>query len=99
MGDYPSTDLEKMEQAKFDYKFTAGKMGKKVILDFYLYHNLIRKYSIKGELLQEIRLQDIPDRHNTYEKFREQSVYPYWRKTVATDDAIYVLFIKELLRK
>ncbi|WP_349509435.1 BF3164 family lipoprotein [Bacteroides fragilis] len=98
-GDYPSTNLEKMEQAKFDYKFTAGKMGKKVILDFYLYHNLIRKYSIKGELLQEIRLQDIPDRHNTYEKFREQSVYPCWRKTVATDDAIYVLFYQGVTEK
>ena len=49
--------------------------------------------------MQEIRLQDIPDRHNTYEKFREQSVYPCWRKTVATDDAIYVLFYQGVTEK
>lgn len=98
-GDYPSMNLEKIEQAKFDYKFTAGRMGKKVIYDFYLYHNLIRKYSIEGELLQEIKLKDIPDRNNTYEKLRERSVCPYWDVTVATEDAIYILFYQGVTNK
>lgn len=98
-GDYPSMNLEKIEQAKFDYKFTAGRMGKKVIYDFYLYHNLIRRYSIEGELLQEIKLKDVPDRNNTYEKLRERSVCPYWDVTVATEDAIYILFYQGVTNK
>lgn len=91
-GDYPSKNLEKIEQAKFDYKFTAGKAGKKVLFDFYLYHNLVRKYSMEGELLQEIRLKDIPDRHNTYEKFHSGIAASFWNMTVPTDDAVYILF-------
>lgn len=91
-GDYPSKNLEQEEQARLDYKCTAGRMGKKVIFDFYIYHNLIRKYSMAGELLQEIRLKDIPERHNTLEKLRERITTPFWLSAVAMDDAIYVLF-------
>ena len=45
-----------------------------------------------GELLQEIRLKDIPERHNTLEKLRERITTPFWLSAVAMDDAIYVLF-------
>ena len=75
-----------------DFKFTAGQEGRNHVWDFYMYHNLIRQYSTEGELLRELTLDGVTERHNSIGNFRTLEVYPYWRKAVPTDDRIYTLF-------
>lgn len=97
-GEYPSTGLEDMEQAQFDFKFTAGRAGKNVFYDFYAYHNLIRKYSIEGELLEETQLGGIPENNNTYSKYQNGEAAVFWNMVTTTDDYIYALFYGDITR-
>lgn len=95
-GEYPSVRLDGKDQAKLDFKFTAGVEGQDVIFDFYQYHNLIRKYSKQGQLLQEISFSDLPDRHNTRDKIHDRSIMPFWNTAFSSVEAIYVLFYENV---
>ncbi|MFI3262417.1 MAG: hypothetical protein R3Y26_05865 [Rikenellaceae bacterium] len=42
----------------FNYKLTKGNNNRQILYDFYLYQNLIRTYDFKGNLLQNIEIED-----------------------------------------
>lgn len=91
-GDYP--DLPCLPEKRFIlfYKFIAYTPGKPFIYDFYLYLNLIRKYDLKGNLLEEISLADIPGRDNTMDKLRAGQIEPYFSNVISRKDFIVVLY-------
>lgn len=91
-GEYPFTDLPNERKFFFNFKYTAGIVGKPYIWDFYENHNLLRQYSIDGELLQEVRLTDIHERYNNDYKSTESQNRPYWRIVRSTPQHIYALF-------
>lgn len=91
-GEYPKSELRETAIFMFNYKFTAGVIGKDIILDFYTYRNLIRKYTIAGELLEEISLDGIEKRDNNREKISNGTIKPYFTSVFSTNKFIYVLF-------
>lgn len=92
-GEYPTKGIDDgIQQFFFDTKFTAGKMGEKTIWDFYFYHNLIRQYSIDGELLQEVSLDLKEEHENTVSMLSSDRIIEYWNRVVVEGDYIYVLF-------
>lgn len=91
-GEYPFTDLFDERKFFFNFKYTAGIAGKPYIWDFYENYNLLRKYSIEGILLQEVRLVGVAERHNDDSKSHELQNRPYWRIVQATSRYIYALF-------
>lgn len=91
-GEYPSKNMSDERKFIFDFKFTAGRSDKPCIWDFYENHNLIRQYSIEGQLLQEIRLRNAPKRRNSDSKSDDLENRPYWRVLQTTDTHIYTLF-------
>ena len=91
-GEYLSSDVADERKFAFDYKNTVGKTEKSCIWDFYVYHNLIRQYSLKGHLLQEMRLAGIRERNNSDYKSLDLKNQPFWDRVIATDDWIYALF-------
>ena len=93
-GTYPSSDLPDERKFIFDFKYTAGLYEKPCVWDFYENHNLIRQYDLDGHLLQEVRLCDIPERHNTESDLRAMHNRPYWKSVYATKNHIFTLFYK-----
>lgn len=91
-GEYPSNDLSNERKFIFDFKFTAGRNDRTCIWNFYDNHNLIRQYSIEGELLQEVHLSNVKERHNSDAKSRESQNCPYWKIVQTTSKHIYTLF-------
>lgn len=91
-GKYPKSELSDVSVFIFNYKFTAGLINKNIILDFYKYRNLIRKYNIDGELLNEICLDGIGRRDNNYEQILDGTIKPYFMSVFSTNKFIYVLF-------
>lgn len=78
-GPYPPADVTEEQLTSFLYKFTAGREDKDVIIDFYQYINLIRMYTIKGELIKEIVLEGAGMRNNTYTQLFEGNIQPFFR--------------------
>lgn len=93
-GEYPSKNLSDRRKFLFDFKYTAGRSSKPYIWDFYENHNLIRQYSIEGNLLQEIHLCNIEERKNSDTKSRDLQNRPYWRVLQTTSQHIYTLFYR-----
>lgn len=91
-GEYPKSELSETAIFKFNFKFTAGIIGKDIILDFYKYKNLIRKYSIKGELLEEISLDGVGKRDNSLVQISDGTIKPYFTSVFSTNKFIYVLY-------
>ena len=88
--------LDDIELAIFNCKFTTGLKGKEVILDFYLYRNLIRQYNIYGDLLKEICLGGIEKRGNTFDGIIDGSIQPYRGNVFATNDEVYSLYYEHV---
>ncbi|WP_077153987.1 hypothetical protein [Bacteroides bouchesdurhonensis] len=96
-GEYITDDyLDDIELAVFNYKLTAGLKGKEVILDFYLYRNLIRQYNIYGDLLKEICLGGIEKRGNTFDGIIDGSIQPYRGNVFATNDEVYSFYYEHV---
>lgn len=92
-GQYPANSTDKTSIQFFEYyKLTAGLMGEKTIWDFYESHNLIRQYSIDGELLQEVSL-DFDERQESTASTSDggKGIY-YWIRVIASNHHIYALF-------
>lgn len=92
-GKYPTKGIEDgIKQFNIDYKLTAGLMGKRTIWDFYESHNLIRQYSIDGELLQEVSLDFDEEQESTASTSDGGQRIYYWIRVIALNHHIYALF-------
>lgn len=92
-GEFPEQGMKDgIEKFMLNYKITAGKIGQKSIWDFYIYHNLIRQYSIDGKLLREISLELDNDSKNSASMLSDGSAISYWEHVVVEKDFIYALF-------
>lgn len=91
-GKYPDNTGEKEKRFITNYKLSAGGINKDQIWDFYLYKNLIRSYSLEGDLLSEIVIVDNYNRPKASEISR---MHPCFYKIKHNQTYIAVLYNRQ----